>query len=133
MAVELLNPKALKSLQAESKVELPTDGFLLLVVYEGSSRECEWQSNEVTRELSGAGHRTGRLQDAQATAIWEALVEFQAASDDPATFAASVPPSGAVVTLIGRWPSRRLARFSSSCASQTTSIESRKKTTPRPR
>lgn len=92
--IEVLNKRAISALAAESRVELPAGDLALAVAFEGSLNECDWQMTTVEKELgpaAGAGVLT--LADPQATALLQALGEFQAAGDDPVTFAASVPSS----------------------------------------
>jgi glycolate oxidase FAD binding subunit len=92
VAIEVLNQRAIAALTAESRVEVPTRQFAIAVAFEGSSRECDWQMTTIENEL-GTGLEVARLPDSQASALMRALAEFQAAGDDPVTFAASVPAS----------------------------------------
>lgn len=97
VAVELLNGRAARAIRAESKIEVPTEGYSLLVAMEGAAREVAWQTDQLRTELAAIGMEPAAvLVDTPAEAVWDALVEFQAASDDPVTFAASVPPSRTV-------------------------------------
>jgi glycolate oxidase FAD binding subunit len=94
VALEVLNRRAIAAVAAESRVELPADEFALGVAFEGSIRECDWQMGTVQQELGPpAGPGVVQLGDAQSAALFQALTEFQAAGDDPVTFAASVLPS----------------------------------------
>jgi glycolate oxidase FAD binding subunit len=97
VAIELLNSRAARAIRAESKVELPVDGFSLAIVFEGSARDCDWQIKTLESELSAArAVARANFGDSDAAAVWESLVQFQAASDDPATIAASMTASGVV-------------------------------------
>ena len=93
-AVEIVNRKAIASLAAESRVDLPVDEFALAVAFEGSVRECDWQITTLEQELAPASTKgIAKLSEPQAASLLQALAEFQAAGDDPVTFAASVPSS----------------------------------------
>jgi glycolate oxidase FAD binding subunit len=97
VAIEVLNSRAVRAVRAESKVDLPANGYSLAIAFEGSAADCRWQSATLLSELS-AGRTVERveLNDAEAASVWESLVQFQAASDDPATVAASITPSALV-------------------------------------
>ncbi|OAI56634.1 hypothetical protein AYO47_01980 [Planctomyces sp. SCGC AG-212-M04] len=92
VAIEVLNKRAIAAVAAESRVELPAGDLALAVAFEGSTQECEWQMTAIEKEL-GTGAGVARLGDPQASTLMQALAEFQAAGDDPVTFAASVPSS----------------------------------------
>lgn len=92
VAIEVVNRKAASGLAAESRVELPADEFALAVAFEGSEKECDWQLATLEKELDTKS-RIERLGDPQASALLQALAEFQCAGDDPVTFCASVPSS----------------------------------------
>jgi glycolate oxidase FAD binding subunit len=92
VAIEVLNKRAIGAVAAESRVELPVGEIAMAVAFEGSTSECDWQMTTVEKEL-GAGTGVARLADPQALTLIQALAEFQAAGDDPVTFAASVPSS----------------------------------------
>jgi len=92
VAIEVLNTRAIAAVTAESRVELPSGKFAMAVAFEGSTAECDWQMTTLEKEL-GTGAGVARLADPQATTLIQALAEFQAAGDDPVTFAASVPSS----------------------------------------
>jgi glycolate oxidase FAD binding subunit len=94
VAIEVLNKRAISAVAAESRVELPVGQFALAVAFEGSTKECDWQMTTVELELGpAAGVGLAKLSDPQASTLMQALTEFQAAGDDPVTFAASVPSS----------------------------------------
>jgi len=94
MVIEVLNKRAIGAVAAESRVDLPVGEYALVIAYEGSARECDWQMTTVESELGPAGGGgLAKLADSQASALLQALTEFQAAGDDPVTFQASVPSS----------------------------------------
>jgi glycolate oxidase FAD binding subunit len=94
VAIELLNQSAATAISAEAKQQLPPGYWLLGIVFEGSTRECEWQTATAMSELQDAGPTAiEQLASKSTEAIWSALVEFPAASGSPGTFVAAVPPS----------------------------------------
>lgn len=94
VAVEVLNKRAIAAVAAESRVDVPAGEFAMAVAFEGSAKECDWQMTTLATELGpAAGSGLASLIDPQATALLQALAEFQAAGDDPVTFAASTPSS----------------------------------------
>lgn len=97
MAVEILNPKAARHIARESKVALPLEQPVLLVAFEGTAREVDWQVETFRSELAASGPSQVETLSSTATgALWIPLTEYQAASDDPLTFQASLPPSRVV-------------------------------------
>jgi glycolate oxidase FAD binding subunit len=93
-AIEVLNTKAARQIRSEIKHDLPAEHPVLCLAYEGSDVETRWQIDAVRREIDA--HRPlGQqvLNDEVSEATWNALVEYQAASDDPLTFHATLPPS----------------------------------------
>lgn len=102
VAIEVLNPAAIHQILRESKLELPADQFVLCLAFEGTAQQTAWELQAARQELSG--HRPGVLlpvEEAASRALWSALCEYQAASDDPLTLQASVPPSAAM-ELVGQ-------------------------------
>jgi len=94
MAVEILNSKAARHIARESKVSLPFELPALLVAFEGTAREVDWQIETFRNELASSGPtQIETLTPAATAALWHPLTEYQAASDDPLTFQASLPPS----------------------------------------
>lgn len=93
-AIEVLNTKAARQVRSEIKHDLPAEHPVLCLAYEGSDVETRWQIEAAVRELN-AHHPLGQqlLNDDVSAAVWNALVEYQAASDDPLTFHATLPPS----------------------------------------
>lgn len=93
-AIEVLNAKAARQVQSEAKHDLPADHPVLCVTYEGSEAEAHWQIGKAHGEL--AQHEPIErtvLNETASKDTWSALIEYQAASDDPLTFQASLPPS----------------------------------------
>lgn len=93
-AIEVLNPKAAWQLKADIPSSLPAEKPVLCLSFEGSERETAWQAERVREELLQSSVREiVLLEGDDADALYAALVEYEAASDDPLTFAASLPPS----------------------------------------
>lgn len=93
-AIEILNAKAAWQVRSEIKHDLPAEHPVLCLAFEGGEVETRWQVETAQRELA-AHHPLGQqlLRDDVAEATWHALSEYQAASDDPLTFHAALPPS----------------------------------------
>ncbi len=92
--LELLNPKAVAQLQPEMRLELPADRWLVCIGYEGGQRETDWQVEQTPGILQPAPEDVLTVVSGEAAdRVWQALTEYQAASDDPLTFQASLPPS----------------------------------------
>jgi glycolate oxidase FAD binding subunit len=99
-ALEVLNPRAVHQVQRESKLDLATDRFVLCLAWEGSNQETAWQVRQAQGELKSMDAEEVRVVSSEeGTALWSALTEYQAASDDPLTFQAGVPPSEAMALL----------------------------------
>jgi glycolate oxidase FAD binding subunit len=93
-ALEVLNSKAAWQLQSELHAPLPAGRSVLCVAFEGTDRETAWQDQVLRQEL--ATYRPQDLvtvEEEAADKLWSALVEYQATSDDPVTFQATLPPS----------------------------------------
>jgi glycolate oxidase FAD binding subunit len=96
-AIELMNPKSARHVVRESKLSLRIEQPILLVAYEGTARETAWQAETLRSELTSHGPVEMVTIDAEdAAAVWKPLTDYQAASDDPLTFQASLPPSRTV-------------------------------------
>ncbi len=94
VALEVLNPLAVSNLRKEVQYECPSDHYLLCLGYEGGETECDWQTTNVQAELSSIfKSQIDVLSDVRADQFWQALTEFQTASDDPLTCQISVLPS----------------------------------------
>ena len=93
-AAELLNAKATWQLQAETGQALVEGTDSLWLGFEGSFREVEWQEQTAIEELKKHSlTEVTQFKSEQSNKLYQALVEFQTASDDPLTFQASVPAS----------------------------------------
>jgi glycolate oxidase FAD binding subunit len=94
VAVEVLNPPAAASVTRESKLAIPETGVVLCVAFEGTDRETDWQATTFQLELARVPTAAIELIGPDdADDLWTALVEYPAASDDPATLQAVTPPS----------------------------------------
>jgi len=94
LAIEVLNAKAAWQVQTHRTESLPCDGWVLGIAFEGSDAECHWQAAQVKEEL--ASYSVLDVVDVrrdEAQELWTAFVEYQATSDDPLTFKATLPPS----------------------------------------
>ncbi len=93
-AIEVLNPKAAWQLKSDSPPSLPAERPVLCLAFEGSEREAVWQAERARDELRDASAaEIVILADDDADSLYGALVEYEAASDDPLTFTATLPPS----------------------------------------
>ena len=94
VAVEVLNPAAAKLIAASSRCDLPVDAPVLCLGVEGSPREVDWQVETLLREMAPFSVKAEkRVSEPEATALWQALTEFQTCADDPLTFQANIRPS----------------------------------------
>ncbi len=94
VAIEVLNAKAAWQVHGELRRSLPIDHPVLVLGFEGGDRETLEQIDTARQELSGMF--TGdavTLEAEDAESLWQVLTEYQAASDDPVSFQASVRPS----------------------------------------
>ncbi len=92
--MDALNPKASRQLSGEGSRHFPDQKTLLWIGFEGSESETGWQATTIIEELNR--HQPDEiitLQNDEHKQVYEALVEFQTASDDPVTFRASLPKS----------------------------------------
>ena len=97
IAMDVLCPTAAWQIKAEARQEVPVDRFVLAIAYEGSDAETQWQTNQLKDELTSTPVEDVIVVDQEvAEAVWSALTEYPAASDDPLTFQASLPPSRAM-------------------------------------
>ncbi len=97
VAVELLGPKAARQIAAESRQQLPEGPLLLGVGLEGSCAEVDWQVEVVERELrAGGAAEVLWKKEAEAVAVWSALMEFQVGVESAVTFRAALRPSRTV-------------------------------------
>ncbi|WP_437228337.1 FAD-binding oxidoreductase [Planctomicrobium sp. SH661] len=95
--IDLLNAKAVRQLRAEARQDLPSDPYLLCIGYAGSAVETAWQAQALAGELKkGNVVAPVILEGDSAEKLWKGLTEYQAASDDPMTFQATMLPSKVV-------------------------------------
>ena len=93
-AIEVLNPPSARQIQRESKLDLPIDRNVICLAFEGSAIETDWQITRSRQELAeGSPEQIETIESEKSRSLWSALTEYQAASDDPLTFQASVFPS----------------------------------------
>jgi glycolate oxidase FAD binding subunit len=97
VAIEALNNKAGRQIRTEAKLALPAERPVLCLAFEGAERETAWQVETVEAELRSLQPReVARVGGDDVETLWSALTEYQAASDDPLTFQATLPPSKTV-------------------------------------
>jgi FAD/FMN-containing dehydrogenase len=99
VAIETVNPVAGRLVQSQAQIAVPLEGPALVVGFEGSRREADWQTETLRQELN-ARHSSGFavLQDAEADRLWRALVEFPVVGEkdqdkDTVTVQVNVLPS----------------------------------------
>ncbi len=79
VAIDTLNAAAARTVQSESQIAIPDDGWTLVVGFEGSKRETDWQVETLRRELSAQGPKSvTEVCECDADRLWKALVEFPA-------------------------------------------------------
>jgi glycolate oxidase FAD binding subunit len=98
VAVEALNAPAAAAVATEARSELPRGEWTLLVGYEGSPRETDWQIAKFHSELNAWSPREVRTYPHAHAAtdgarLWSALIEFPVCSGEPASFEAQLLPS----------------------------------------
>lgn len=99
--LDVLNAKAVSQLGIETRRHLPLDPYLICIGLKGSHEETEWQIQQLAREISSCQVLSPiPIREELATNLWTELGEYQAASDDPVTFRAIVPPSRVVDYLV---------------------------------
>lgn len=92
--LDLLNAKAIRQLQTEMQLALPSDPYLLCIGYAGSAVEVRWQAETAISELKNRGVITPRqTDDEDAQRLWEGLTEYQVTSNVPVTFQVNLLPS----------------------------------------
>ena len=92
VAIETLNRAAVDAVESHARAGLPNDGWLLLVGFEGSLRETEWQADAWKKELEARHPQQQALvQGAETDRLWKALTDF--ACDSEFAFQANVLPS----------------------------------------
>jgi glycolate oxidase FAD binding subunit len=94
VSIETLNSRAAALIENQARVGLPTGVFILIVGYEGSARETDWQAETLRRELGARGSKEVSVaRDANADRLWTALTEFPVCMDESLAFQASLLPS----------------------------------------
>ena len=94
IATEVLNGKAARQLRGEISQAVPVESPVLCLAFEGTELETAWQVEAVRAEISEFRPREMVTIDLEnSDALYAALVEYQAASDDPLSFQATLPLS----------------------------------------
>jgi glycolate oxidase FAD binding subunit len=94
VAIEVLNPLAARQVAAEAKQDLPCESPVLAIGVDGTGSEVDWQMEALSQELSRYPLQEEQAVTAKrANLLLNALTEFQAISDDPVTFLATMLPS----------------------------------------
>ncbi|HEV8001348.1 MAG TPA: FAD-binding oxidoreductase [Planctomycetaceae bacterium] len=79
VAIDALNPAAAGTLQGGSRIAVPAEEWTLVVGFEGSKRETDWQVETLRQELSSHGPKSvTEVCECDADRLWKALVEFPA-------------------------------------------------------
>ena len=94
VAIETLSPMAAALIEDQLGIGLPRDEFLLIVGFEGSARETDWQAEVLRRELQA--HRPKELSVARGTEtdqLWRALTLFPVGPEVSFAFQANLLPS----------------------------------------
>jgi glycolate oxidase FAD binding subunit len=94
VAIETLNSRAAALIENQARVGLPTGSFILIVGFEGSARETDWQAETLRCELGARRQKEMSVAPADAAnRLWTALTEFPVYTDEALTFQASLLPS----------------------------------------
>jgi glycolate oxidase FAD binding subunit len=94
VAIETLNRAAAAAVENQAQAGLPNDGWLLLVGFEGSPRETQWQADTWQKELEPRHPQQQILiQAAEADRLWKALTEFAVGAGTEFAFQANLLPS----------------------------------------
>ena len=94
VAIDVLNSTAAKLISSAARTPNTSAPVALVVGFEGTAREVDWQLETLKREVSPAGLQwLDPLRDADATRLWQTLTEFPTCADDPLTFQANLMPS----------------------------------------
>jgi glycolate oxidase FAD binding subunit len=77
VAIDTLNAAAARTVQSESQIAIPDNGWTLVVGFEGSKRETDWQVETLRQELCAHGPKSvTEVCESDADRLWKALVEF---------------------------------------------------------
>jgi len=94
IAIDSLNAAAVEGIGNRLRVGIPSGSPALIVGYEGTQRETDWQTVTLLNELA-AFRPLGQhvLRNADGGPLWSALTEFAVAGDEPLLFEARLLPS----------------------------------------
>ncbi len=94
VALEVLDKRAAAAIATEARCLVPVDRPVLMIGFEGSRRETEWQVEALRKEIaSDRGGDFSVIEGDETGRLWTALTEFQCSADDPLTFQAHLLPS----------------------------------------
>ncbi len=94
VVLDVLNPKAVSQVRKEVRLAASGSQWLCCIGYEGNVPETDWQIETVQQELLPLQTGTPLLISGEdADRVWQALTEYQTASDDPVSVQISVLPS----------------------------------------
>jgi glycolate oxidase FAD binding subunit len=94
IAIDSLNRAAAEGFEQRLQLGMPTGGPALIVGYEGTQRETDWQIVTLLNELA-LSRPLGlhMLRNADATPLWNALTEFAVPTGDLPAFEVQLLPS----------------------------------------
>jgi glycolate oxidase FAD binding subunit len=94
IAIDSLNAAAVEGIGNRLRVGIPSGGPALIVGFEGTQHETDWQTVTLLNELA-AFRPLGQhvLRNADGGPLWSALTEFAVAGDEPLLFEARLLPS----------------------------------------
>ena len=94
VAVEVMNAAAAKLISTAARCSSSLDSSVLCVGFEGTTREVDWQIETLQQEFKDCGVQSAdRINEPDASRLWEAFTEFPTVADDPLTFQANLLPS----------------------------------------
>jgi len=94
VAIETLNSRAAALIENQARAGLPTGAFLLIVGYEGSARETDWQAQTLKSELGVRRQQEISVaRDETANRLWTALTDFPVCTNEALAFQANLLPS----------------------------------------
>lgn len=97
VVLEVLNPEAARQIANDSRQDLPADQPVLIVGFDGSSRETRWQTETLKAELNEHGPQRFEVVEGESEReLRTALTEFPTVSDASLTFQANGLPSKAL-------------------------------------
>ncbi|HEV3303979.1 MAG TPA: FAD-binding oxidoreductase [Planctomycetaceae bacterium] len=94
IAIDSLNAAAVEGIENQLRIGIPSGGPALVVGYEGTQRETDWQTVTQLKELA-AFRPLGLhvLRNADAGPLWSALTEFAVPGDELLFFESRLLPS----------------------------------------